>query len=124
MKLVIGLGNPGRRYQETRHNVGFDVIERLISRWHFSEEGRNQFGSVVCDGQIKGLKTLLVRPQQYMNRSGQPVASIMGYYKLTNADTVVVHDDIGLPFGTVRCREGGGHGGHNGLRDMFRCVGK
>ena len=122
MRLVVGLGNPGRRYAQTRHNVGFTVIENLAHRWSIPADGK-QLGSLVGSGRIGDEKAMVARPQSFMNRSGQPVHSLMGYFKLEPSDIVVVHDDLDLPFGRVQLKRGGGHGGHNGLRDINKHVG-
>ena len=122
MRLVVGLGNPGRRYAKTRHNVGFMVIENLANRWTIPADGK-QLGALVGGGRIGDNKAMLVRPQSFMNRSGQPVASLMGYFKLDCSALVVVHDDLDLPFGRIQLKRGGGHGGHNGLRDINKHVG-
>ena len=121
MLVVVGLGNPGPRYVETRHNVGFRVVERLGRRWGVPLT-RSWQGSILGEGQIAGQKTLLVMPQQFMNCSGQPVGAILGFYKVAAASLIVVHDDMDLPLGRLRVRLGGGHGGHNGLRDIQRLV--
>jgi peptidyl-tRNA hydrolase, PTH1 family len=123
MWLVVGLGNPGRRYAATRHNIGFTVIETLAHRWSIPVEGK-QLGSLVGAGRIGNDKALLARPQSFMNRSGQPVRSLMGYYKLDAEAVLVVHDDLDLAFGRVQVKRGGGHGGHNGLRDINKHAGK
>lgn len=122
MWLIVGLGNPGRRYASTRHNIGFTVIETLAQRWSIPAEGK-QLGSLVGSGRIASDKAVLVRPQSFMNRSGQPVRSLLGYYKLGPERLLVIHDDLDLPFGTVRLKSGGGHGGHNGLRDVNKSAG-
>jgi len=119
MWLVVGLGNPGRRYASTRHNIGFDVIENLANRWSIPAEGK-QLGSLVGSGRLGNDKALLARPQSFMNRSGQPVRSLMGYFKLDTDRVLVIHDDLDLPFGRVQLKRGGGHGGHNGLRDIAK----
>lgn len=123
MFLVVGLGNPGRRYVRTRHNVGFKVIENLQERWQIQGESA-QLGALVGSGMIASTRVTLARPQKFMNRSGHPVASIAGYYKLEDKDVIVVHDDVDLPFGQVRVKRGGGHGGHNGLRDIIKHFGR
>jgi len=123
MFLVVGLGNPGRRYVRTRHNVGFTVVENLQNRWQIQGESA-QLGSLVGSGMIANARATLVRPQKFMNRSGHPVASIAGYYKLEEKDVIVVHDDVDLPFGQVRVKRSGGHGGHNGLRDIIQHLGR
>jgi len=122
MHLVVGLGNPGARYARTRHNAGFDVVERLASRAGVSVE-RKLYGALVGEGAVGGQKVMFALPQQFMNVSGQPVASILGFYKIALSDVVVVHDDMDLPFGRLRVRAGGGHGGHNGIRDIQRLCG-
>ena len=122
MRLVVGLGNPGRRYVQTRHNIGFMVIENLSNRWTIPADGK-QLGALVGGGRIGNTKAMLVRPQSFMNRSGQPVRSLVGYFKAEPTDVVVVHDDLDLPFGRVQLKRGGGHGGHNGLRDLNKHVG-
>ncbi len=122
MGMVVGLGNPGRRYVDTRHNVGFAVIETLAHRWSIPAEGK-QLGALVGSGRISNNKAMLVRPQSFMNRSGTPVRSLMGYFKTPADKVVVVHDDLDLPFGRVQVKRGGGHGGHNGLRDLNKHVG-
>jgi PTH1 family peptidyl-tRNA hydrolase len=123
MWLVVGLGNPGRRYASTRHNIGFTVIETLANRWSIPADGK-QLGSLVGAGRIENDKALLVRPQSFMNRSGHPVRSLMGYFKLEAEAVLVIHDDVDLAFGRVQIKQGGGHGGHNGLRDLNKHAGK
>lgn len=122
MHLVVGLGNPGARYASTRHNVGFRVVERLAARGGATVE-KKQFGALVADAAIGGQKAVLAMPQGYMNLSGQPTVSLAGYYKIAAADVVVVHDDMDLPLGRLRVRVGGGHGGHNGVKDIQRACG-
>lgn len=122
MKLVVGLGNPGRRYDKTRHNAGFLVVERLAARWAITAD-RKQLGSLAGDGLIAQERATLVRPQSFMNLSGQPVRAMMDFLKLDVADIVVVHDEVDLPFGSIRVKQGGGHGGHNGLRDLLKHIG-
>jgi len=122
MFLVVGLGNPGAKYARTRHNVGFRVVERLAER-HGANLEKKQFGALVGDATIGGKKAVLVKPQQYMNLSGQPVVSLQGYYKVALADVLVVHDDMDLPVGRLRVRVGGGAAGHNGIKDITRACG-
>lgn len=121
MFLVVGLGNPGPRYTDTRHNVGFRVVERLGRRWNIPLT-RNLSGAIVGDGQVVSNRAMLAMPQQFMNCSGQPVSMLMGFHKVPAERLVVVHDDMDLPFERIRVRLGGGHGGHNGLRDILRLV--
>lgn len=121
MVLVVGLGNPGRKHEGTRHNVGFLVVDRLASRSGDTVTTK-QFGALTGKALVGGQRLVLAKPQGYMNRSGQPAISLRGYYKLDNSSVVVVHDDLDLPFGEVRAKQGGGHGGHNGLRDLTRAM--
>jgi PTH1 family peptidyl-tRNA hydrolase len=122
MFLVVGLGNPGRRYTDTRHNVGFQVIETLEHRWSIQAQSK-QLGALVGSGRVGDVRAVFARPQSFMNRSGHPVASLAGYYKLAPESVLVIHDDLGLDFGDVRVKMGGGHGGHNGLRDISKHIG-
>jgi PTH1 family peptidyl-tRNA hydrolase len=122
MHLVVGLGNPGARYARTRHNVGFLAVERIAARAGASVE-KKLYGALVGDGALSGSKVMFAMPQQFMNLSGQPVASILGFYKIPMPELIVVHDDMDIPFGRLRVRVGGGHGGHNGIRDIHRLVG-
>jgi peptidyl-tRNA hydrolase, PTH1 family len=122
MHLVVGLGNPGRKYEQTRHNVGFCVVDRLGARSGVQVE-RKQLGALVESARIADRPAVLAKPQGFMNLSGGPVASLRGYYKAQTTEVVVVHDDLDLPFGEVRVKVGGGHGGHNGLRDVNRAIG-
>lgn len=117
MHLVVGLGNPGGRYARTRHNAGFLVVDRLAERWGASVD-RNQFKAHVGSARIRDASAVLCKPQTFMNLSGESVVSLRGYYKVPDADVLVVHDEVDLPFGEVRLKQGGGHGGHNGLRDL------
>ncbi len=124
MHLVVGLGNPGARYAKTRHNVGFLVVDELARRWGCAVD-RAQFGAEVGAGRLPGGQepVVLCKPQSFMNLSGQPVSSLKGYYKVELPQVVVVHDDVDLPFGDIRVKVGGGHGGHNGLRDLAARLG-
>ncbi len=117
MWLVIGLGNPGRKYESTRHNAGFLVADRLAARAREACD-KAQFGALTARVRVGAHDVVLAKPQGFMNLSGQPAISLRGYYKLTVADVIVVHDDLDIPFGQVRVKVGGGHGGHNGLRDI------
>lgn len=122
MNLVVGLGNPGGRYTRTRHNVGFMVVDDVATRAGVAVE-KKLFGALVGDAVLGGKKAVLAKPQSFMNLSGQPVASLMGFYKVPATDVVVLHDDIDLPLGRLKVQQGGGHGGHNGIRDVQRVAG-
>ena len=124
MKLVVGLGNPGDRYRRTRHNIGFGVVESLAERWEMNGSGRPMMDALVWSGRVSGERCLLARPQTFMNRSGGPTAALAGYFGIEPEAVVVIHDDLDLAYGTVRCKSGGGHGGHNGLRDLHQRIGR
>ncbi|GGS42076.1 aminoacyl-tRNA hydrolase [Deinococcus knuensis] len=125
MKLVVGLGNPGSGYAQTRHNVGWLVIDEVARRagaaWR--REGKDAEVAEVRLGPGVGTKVLLVRPLTFMNASGKAVAPLMSFYKLDGADLLVVQDDLDSPFGLLKLRMGGRHGGQNGLRDIIRLLG-
>ncbi|HCP44496.1 MAG TPA: aminoacyl-tRNA hydrolase [Deltaproteobacteria bacterium] len=122
MYLVVGLGNPGARYERTRHNVGFDVVRSLAER-HGVQLTQKRFRAVLGTGNISGESSLLALPQTWMNLSGDSVGPMAGFYKVPRDSVLVVHDDLDLPFGTVKVKGGGGHGGHNGLRDLVQKLG-
>jgi PTH1 family peptidyl-tRNA hydrolase len=125
MKVVIGLGNPGRDYERTRHNAGFMVIDRLVARhaMPIGAPARARFNAAVVEAPIAGQPCLLAKPTTFMNRSGQAVGEIVRFYKLSLADVLVVVDEVYLPAGTIRIRPGGGTAGHNGLEDIQRALG-
>jgi PTH1 family peptidyl-tRNA hydrolase len=122
MKMVVGLGNPGSRYQGTRHNVGFDVIDELAKVPEASKPQRRA-GAEVIESFEAGNKVLLIKPQSFMNRSGLPIRGLVDFHKLSLEDLLVICDDINLPLGQLRVRAGGTHGGHNGLRDLQSHLG-
>jgi PTH1 family peptidyl-tRNA hydrolase len=123
LKLIVGLGNPGAEYARTRHNAGFWLVDELARRHGgtFRHEGRHQ--GELARARIGGEEVWLLKPMTFMNRSGGPVSSVLGFYKLAPAQMLVAHDEIDLPSGTVRLKEAGGHGGHNGLRDIIAAQG-
>jgi len=122
LKLVVGLGNPGARYENTRHNVGFRVIDVLARRWQV-DVGRHRFAGLCGQGRVAGRRVMLLKPMTYMNRSGQAVAEVVGFYKLPLADVMVIVDDLALPLGRLRIRRQGSAGGHHGLEDIIRRLG-
>ena len=121
-KLIVGLGNPGPQYSWTRHNAGFMVLDRL-SRLSGIPVTRKAFSGLAGDGNWEGERVYLLKPQTFMNLSGRSVAEALRFYKLSLADLIVIHDDLDIPFGQVRLKEGGGHGGHNGLRSLAQELG-
>lgn len=123
MKLVVGLGNPGRQYVGTRHNVGYEVLAELARRWAAENRPRVQFSGETVSATIHGVKVLLLSPTTYMNRSGTSVRAATDFYKLDLQDILVVCDDMNLPLGKLRFRSRGSSGGHKGLADIIRALG-
>ncbi len=124
MKLLVGLGNPGREYDKTRHNAGFMVVDRLVARFAPGVTAKARFQAVSYEAPVGSEKVLFLKPTTYMNRSGPAVAEALGFYKLDpRADLMVVVDDFYLPVGSVRIRPGGGTGGHNGLESLRGSLG-
>ena len=122
MKLVVGLGNPGAEYRDTRHNVGFLVIDELARRWGV-EQWREAFESLAAKTARGAEPVLLCKPLTFMNLSGRAVAGIVGFYKVPPEDLFVVTDDVALPLGRLRARRGGSDGGHNGLKSLAQSLG-
>ncbi len=123
MKVVVGLGNPGSRYAGTRHNIGWLVVDRLAERAGWDGRGRQRDSSSVVGGRYEGLDLTLVKPLTYMNDSGLAVRKVMVREHAPLADILIVADDFALPFGKLRFRESGSHGGHNGLRSIIDELG-
>jgi PTH1 family peptidyl-tRNA hydrolase len=124
MKLIVGLGNPGKEYDRTRHNAGAMAVDRLIARHAPGAVVRAKFHAVVVEGRIDNEPCLFMKPTTYMNRSGAAVAEAASFHKLGPSTGVfVLVDDVALPCGTIRVRAGGGAGGHNGLADIQRALG-
>jgi PTH1 family peptidyl-tRNA hydrolase len=137
MKLIVGLGNPGREYVSTRHNIGFEVVDRLAMKlgWigsavgEFERVARAKFDGLAMDGTMSlhaaggTEKLLLLKPMTYMNLSGRAVQQAMAFYQLAPTDIMIVLDDLALPVGRIRLRSGGSSGGHNGLKDIERALG-
>ena len=121
MKLIVGLGNPGSKYLLTRHNIGFLGIDALASIYgvSFSTEHKSQTTKIRVGSDL----ALLVKPQTYMNDSGEAVQSIMAYYKITEENLLVLHDEVDQPFGEIKYQKDRGHGGHNGIRDIHSKIG-
>lgn len=122
VRMIVGLGNPGHVYDRTRHNAGFDVID-AFSRTYGIEVKKKKFGGLIGDGMVCGQKVLLVKPQLFMNRSGQVVATAAGFYRLDLENLIVVTDDMALEPGRIRIRPKGSSGGHNGLSDISAKLG-
>ncbi len=122
MKLVVGLGNPGPEYRETRHNVGFMVVDELARRWGV-DQWRESFSALAARAAHGGEPVMLAKPLTYMNLSGRAVAGLAGFYKIDPADVLVVTDDAALPLGRLRARREGSDGGHNGLKSVAQSLG-
>lgn len=120
--LIVGLGNPGKQYENTRHNIGFWVIDELARRWGISQF-KTERKALVADGTIQQRRVILVKPQTYMNLSGQAVRGIMDFYKLEVERMIVAHDDLDIPLSNLRLRQAGSAGGQNGVKDIIRHIG-
>lgn len=122
MKIIVGLGNPGKKYEGTRHNVGFEVL-KLMAEKAMAEAPRSKFDSLVSEAMLGGQRTLLVWPQTYMNRSGLAARQAVGFYKASLEDLLVICDDFHLDVGRIRMRAKGSSGGQNGLKDIANQLG-
>lgn len=123
MKLFVGLGNPGAKYAGNRHNIGFMALDRIAADHGFGPWKR-AFQGLACEGRLGEEKVILLKPETFMNLSGQSVAEAMRFYKLTPADITVLHDELDLAPGKARVKQGGGHAGHNGLRSIHGHIGE
>lgn len=123
MKIVAGLGNPGAQYADTPHSVGFETVDRLAAAAGVAWEEKRAFRCLMAKCVCAGVQTLLVKPQTFMNLSGESIAPVVKYHNAAPADLVVVQDDIDLPVGRIRIRKGGSHGGHNGVRNIIERLG-
>ncbi|MEO0825614.1 MAG: aminoacyl-tRNA hydrolase [Cyanobacteria bacterium J06639_14] len=122
-KLIVGLGNPGNQYDRTRHNVGFDVVDRLAYRWQGTLPEHKRFKGKYGEIRVAGQKIGLLKPLTFMNRSGQSVRAVVDWYKLSPNDVMVVYDDMDLPVGKLRLRLAGSAGGHNGMKSIIAHIG-
>jgi peptidyl-tRNA hydrolase, PTH1 family len=123
MWLIVGLGNPGAQYARTRHNIGFDALDHLAGRHRLEFRGKRA-NSLIAEGTIAGQRVALVKPQTFMNLSGQAVSNLRGWYKIDPAkELLVIYDDMDLPFGKLRLRERGSAGTHNGMRSIVGQLG-
>ena len=121
--IIAGLGNPEEKYERTLHNAGFWFVDALVRKYGGSWRYEKKFDAEICRINLHGDDVWLVKPQSYMNLSGQPVRGMLDYYRLRPSGLLVAHDEIDLPPGTVRLKKGGGHGGHNGIRDVIQHCG-
>ena len=123
IRLIVGLGNPGREYETTRHNVGFRWVDELARLHKLGFKSETKFHGLTARGRLNGQEILLLKPQTFMNVSGRSVGALAQFYKIAPAEMLVVHDDLDLPPGVARLKMGGGHGGHNGLKDIIAHLG-
>ena len=123
IRIIAGLGNPEEKYEQTLHNAGFWFVDALARKYGGMFRFEKKFDADYCRINLHGEDVWLVKPQNYMNQSGPPIRGMLDYYRLQPGELLVAHDEIDLPPGTVRIKEGGGHGGHNGLRDIIRHCG-
>lgn len=121
--LIVGLGNPGPAYEGTRHNAGFWLVDSYVQRCRGVFKAESRFSGETCKALLDGHRGWLLKPMTYMNRCGQSVVSLSNYYKIPVERILVVHDELDLPPGIARFKKGGGHGGHNGLRDIIKAFG-
>lgn len=119
IKLIAGLGNPGQQYQKTRHNVGFLFLDHLLQSRSGSWSTESKFHGIIANSFIGSSKIILLKPQTFMNRSGLSVGSVARFYKLKAEEILVVHDELDFEAGVAKLKKGGGHAGHNGLRDII-----
>ncbi len=120
--IIVGLGNPGNRYEGTRHNVGFRTIDALADKLGISMD-QKKWNALIGEGRFAGKKLILVKPQTYMNNSGLAVGEILNFYKAYNDDLIVIHDDIDIGLGTIRIKRHGSSGGHNGIKSILSSIG-
>ena len=118
MHMIVGLGNPGRQYEASKHNTGFRVVDELARRWNVTV-WQEKMDALVAQASVDGEKVILVKPQTFMNNSGQAVGPLMRWYKLDEPDVYVAYDDMDLPVGRIRIRKNGSDGGHNGIKSLF-----
>lgn len=123
MLLLVGLGNPGPKYEKNRHNIGFMAVDEIVRRHSFAA-WRGRFQAHTADGHFGGEKVMAMKPTTFMNESGRAVGEAARFFKLAPEDVVVLHDELDLAFGKVRIKQGGGHAGHNGLRSIDAHLGK
>jgi peptidyl-tRNA hydrolase, PTH1 family len=122
-RLIVGLGNPGAKYDRTRHNIGFDLIDKLAKRWQIPVSDQKRFQGMVGEGWVNRQKIVLLKPQTFMNLSGQSVRSVLDWYKLQPTEVLVLYDDLDLPLGKLRIRLAGSAGGHNGMKSIISHLG-
>lgn len=122
IRLIVGLGNPGREYEDTRHNAGFWLLDRLVDDLRGAFRSESKFHGLAAKVSLERSDLWLLKPQTYMNASGRAVSALAGFYKIEPAEILVVHDELDLQPGAAKLKKGGGHAGHNGLRDIAAAL--
>lgn len=122
MMLFVGLGNPGSQYEKNRHNVGFMAVSRIVENYSFSP-WKNKFQGSISNGLLRNQKIIILKPNTFMNLSGQSVGEVIRFYKIPSSKVIVFHDEIDFPLGKLKFKSGGGHAGHNGLRSISEHIG-
>ncbi|MEB3286326.1 MAG: aminoacyl-tRNA hydrolase [Vampirovibrionales bacterium] len=121
--LIVGLGNPGKQYEETRHNVGFMAIHKLSEEYGIGAKGETRFNAIVGTGHLAGAPVVLAQPTTFMNLSGEAVSKLLHFYKIPTERCIVIYDEAALPFGKIRIRPSGSAAGHNGIKSLIQCLG-
>ncbi len=124
LKLIVGLGNPGQQYADTRHNAGFWFVEQIARQFNIDLKAEKKFHGLVGQGQVYGHNVRLLLPSTFMNNSGQAVVPMVNFFNVDNNQLLIAHDELDIPVGSVKLKTDGGHGGHNGLRDIVPHIGK
>lgn len=124
MKLIVGLGNPGQQYSRTRHNIGWSVIDAYARHYEGKFVSKPRWKAEVCALTVEGKDVLLIKPATYYNLSGEAVQAIKTFYKLSQSDILLIHDELALPIGTIRTRQGGSDAGNNGVKSISGCIGE
>lgn len=124
MFLVVGLGNPGEKYQYTRHNIGFLCLQQMAANYNFLEIKNSKINAIIQQGFIDKQKLMLLRPQNYMNNSGEIILKTMNYYKITTDKLIIIHDDLDISLDRIKIKFNGGDGGHNGIKSIDKLIGK
>lgn len=123
MHLLVGLGNPGLEYARTRHNMGFMAVDEIVHRFSFTS-WKKAFKGQICSGEIDGEKVVILKPETYMNLSGESIQKALHFYKLSPEDVIVIHDELDLPVGKIKAKVGGSPAGHNGLKSIDNHIGQ
>lgn len=122
MKLIVGLGNKGKEYERTRHNAGFMAIDEIIKNYNLTFD-KEKFDGLYCDLKIQNEKIIFLKPQKYMNLSGEVIKKFVDFYKVEIDDILIINDDLDLPLGKIKIKSKGSSGGHNGLKNIEKCLG-